>query len=200
MTNNIEYSNRYYAGTHAELVAKLRAALSDFRFEHVLRVEAKALELAEHLGIKDLEQVSVAALVHDYAKERSAEDFKAVIAAKHLDADLVNWGNAIWHGVVGAEMIHDELHVTDEDILNAVRRHTTGDVFMTTLDKLVYMADYIEDGRDFPGVTEVRNVTFNNLDEGVAWQTAHTLNYLMAKQALIYPKTILTYNAWVAQK
>ncbi|QBO36767.1 HD domain-containing protein [Periweissella cryptocerci] len=200
MTKKIEYSNRYFAGNHEALVAKLRGALSDFRFEHVLRVEAKALEFAEHLGVKDFEQVSVAALVHDYAKERSAEEFQQVIVAKHLDPDLLNWGNAIWHGVVGAEMIHDELQVTDEDILNAVRRHTTGDVFMTTLDKIIYMADYIEDGRDFPGVDEVREVTFNNIDEGVAWQTGHTLNYLMAKQALIYPKTILTYNAWVAQK
>jgi predicted HD superfamily hydrolase involved in NAD metabolism len=166
----------------------------------VLRVEAKALELAEHFAVADLEQVSVAALVHDYAKERSEDDFEAKIIEKNLDPDLLNWGNAIWHGVVGAEMIHDELQITDEDILNAVRRHTTGDVFMTTLDKLVYMADYIEDGRDFPGVDEVRQTTLANLDAGVAWQTAHTLNYLMAKQAVIYPKTILTYNAWVAQK
>lgn len=195
---NINYQKHYYTGTRAELVAILADTLSEFRFQHVLRVEAKALELAEHFAIADLEKVSVAALVHDYAKERTDDEFKTIIGRKHLDQDMLNWGNYVWHGFVGAEMIHDELAITDEDILNAVRRHTTGAPYMTIYDKLIFMADYIEDGRDFPGVDDCRATTFADLDAGVAWQLKHTLNYLLAKQTPIHPKTVLTYNAFVA--
>lgn len=195
----INYQKHYYSGTRNELVTILADTLSEFRFQHVLRVEAKALELADHYGIADLEKVSVAALVHDYAKERSDDDFKRVINAKHLDSSLLSWGNYLWHGLVGAEMIHDELAVTDQDILNAVRYHTTGAPYMTIFDKLIFMADYIEDGRDFPGVDEVREVTFTNLDAGVVWQLTHTLDYLLKKRTSIHPQTILTYNAFAVK-
>lgn len=195
----INYQKHYYNGTRDELITILAEALSESRFQHVLRVEAKALELAENFAVTDLEKVSVAALVHDYAKERSDKEFKQVIVDKHLDQDLLNWGNYVWHGIVGAEMVHDELEITDEDILNAMRRHTTGAPFMTIFDKLIFMADYIEDGRDFPGVEEVRTVTFKDLDAGVVWQVVHTLTYLLGKQTSIHPQTIKTYNAFVAK-
>ncbi|CAH0417226.1 bis(5'-nucleosyl)-tetraphosphatase (symmetrical) YqeK [Periweissella fabaria] len=195
---NIDYQKHYYPGSRDQLVAILADTLSDFRYQHVLRVEAKALELAQNFAVADLEKVSVAALVHDYAKERSDADFKAVIKAKHLDRNLMQWGNYVWHGLVGAEMIHDELAITDEDILNAVRYHTTGAAYMTIYDKLIFMADYIEDGRDFPGVDDCRTTTFADLDAGVAWQLKHTLGYLLAKQTPIHPQTVLTYNAFVA--
>lgn len=194
------YEKHYYSGTRAELLDILAKALSEFRFQHVLRVEAKAIELAQHYQIDDLEKVSVAALVHDYAKERSDDDFKQVIKTKRLGLDLLKWGNYLWHGLVGAEMIHDELGITDQDILNAVRYHTTGAPYMTVYDKLIFMADYIEDGRDFPGVDEVREITFKNLDAGVAWQLTHTLAYLLEKKTPIHPQTILTYNAFAVKK
>ena len=59
-------------------------------------------------------------MTHDYAKERSDADFLAKIAEKQLDPDLVNWGNNVWHGIVGAEMVKDELGIENEDILTAV--------------------------------------------------------------------------------
>ena len=78
----------------------------------------------------------IAGPVHDYAKEKTDEQFIEKIKAKKLDSDLLNWGNFIWHGVVGAEFIKDELKITDEEILNAVRRHAGGSSLeMTTLDQ-----------------------------------------------------------------
>ena len=101
---------KYFDGSIAELETRVAAQLSDYRFQHVLRVRDYALKLAKQYGVSP-EKAEIAALVHDYAKERADEDFLAVIQAKNLDPDLVNWGNYIWHGVVGAEMIRDELGI-----------------------------------------------------------------------------------------
>ena len=195
----IEYQKHYYPGSRSELVKKLKDSLNkQSRFEHCLRVEQTAIQLAK-LNHEDVEKAAVAGLIHDYAKERSAEEFKRVIIAKKMDPDLLNWGNFIWHGEVGAEIIQDELKITDEEILNAVRRHTIGAVQMTTLDKIVYVADYVEPGRDFPGANYAREVAFADLDDGMRYETQHTLQYLLENNKKIYPAAILTYNQWNAE-
>lgn len=197
MTQTVEYQKHYYAGSREELIAKVKEKVSEKRFKHILGVEQAALELAQ-ANDYELEKASVAALVHDYAKERSEAEFKAMITQAGLEQDLLNWNNFIWHGVVGAEIIKKELQITDEEILNAVRRHTVGAKEMTTLDQIVYVADYIEPGRDFPGVDQARQIAAKSLRAAVEFETKHTLLYLMNNNKTIYPAAILTYNAYVA--
>ncbi|WP_283583431.1 bis(5'-nucleosyl)-tetraphosphatase (symmetrical) YqeK [Limosilactobacillus difficilis] len=196
MTSISDYSEQLIPLTRDELVAKLKIALDSNRFHHVLRVEQTAIDLAKANGV-DLEKASIAGLCHDYAKQRSDADFLAAIDRYGLAPDLKNWANPIWHGVVGAELVKHELGVWDEDILNAIRHHTTGDATMSLLEQVVYMADYIEPGRDFPGVEQARQLTHKLLALGVAYQTKRTLEYLLDHGSPIYPATILTYNAWV---
>jgi len=197
MTQTVEYQKHYYAGSRKELIAKVKEQVSEKRFKHILGVEQAALELAR-ANDYELEKASVAALVHDYAKERSEAEFKALIVQTGLEQDLLNWNNFIWHGVVGAEIIKKELKITDEEILNAVRRHTVGAKEMTTLDQIVYVADYIEPGRDFPGVDQARQLAAESLRAAVEFETKHTLLYLMNNNKTIYPAAILTYNTYVA--
>ncbi|QEA30722.1 bis(5'-nucleosyl)-tetraphosphatase (symmetrical) YqeK [Secundilactobacillus malefermentans] len=196
MTDSIIYHENITSYSREELLSKIKQQLHESRFKHVQRVEKTAIQLAQENDV-DPEKASIAGLVHDYAKQRSDDDFRQAIVDYQLDPDLLNWGNAIWHGIVGAELIKKELKIFDEDILDAVRYHTTGSTYMTTLAKIIYMADYIEPGRNFPGVEMARKVTHDNLDDGVVYQTASTLNYLISNQKPIYPKTIETYNAWV---
>ncbi|MDK8393063.1 bis(5'-nucleosyl)-tetraphosphatase (symmetrical) YqeK, partial [Lactobacillus gasseri] len=106
---------------------------------------------------------------------------------------------AIWHGIVGAYFIEKELKITDPEILTAIRRHTTADVEMTILDKIVFVADFIEPGRDFPGVEEARKVAYDNLDDGVGFELAHTLDFLITNRKKIYPKTFAAYNKWAVK-
>jgi len=185
----------YYNGTRDELIARVETQMSAKRFAHVLRVEEMALALAEKYNT-DLRMASVTALTHDYAKERPDADFLAVIADKHLDPDLVAWGNNVWHGIVGAEIVADELDIHDERILTAIRQHTVGGESMSTLSQIVYMADYVESGRSFPGVEKARELAFSDLAASVGWQTQHTLNYLITQQLPVYPGTLQTYNVW----
>lgn len=193
------YTGKYVQLTREALVQAVANQMSDKRLQHVLRVEAMALQLARIYG-GDLEQVSVAALVHDYAKEREDEAFLTLIDEGDYPDDLCQFGNAIWHGLVGADMIQRELGIDDAAILQAVRVHTTGSANMSLLDKIIYVADYVEIGRTFPIVEEARKIAFQDIDEAVAFETLHTLSYLIEKKTLIYPKTIETYNHWVVQK
>jgi len=192
----IEFTENLVPYTHAELAAKVAEKLTDGRFQHCLRVEQTSRKLAAENGV-DPELAGITGLLHDYAKQRSNETFIHLIKTRGLDPALLNYGNGVWHGVVGAELIKDELHIYNEDILNAVRLHTVGAPYMPKLAQIVFMADFIEPKRDFPGVDDARKITKKSLAAGVRYQIQHTLNYLITQGAAVYPQTLATYNAWV---
>lgn len=195
----MNYSDRYTAMDREALMQAVQMRMSERRFTHVLGVEETAVALAERFG-ESPEKASIAALTHDYAKERSDEEFQLAIEQGNYEnkAELLKYGNAIWHGLVGADFVARELDITDEEILNAIRLHTTGAAEMTLLDKIIYVADYIEPGRKFPGVEDARVIALRDLDQAVAFETRHTLAHLIESENPVYPKTIETYNRWVA--
>ncbi|HEM2769848.1 TPA: bis(5'-nucleosyl)-tetraphosphatase (symmetrical) YqeK [Streptococcus suis] len=180
-----------------DLLEKIRAAMKPARFQHVLGVEQAALALADRYGC-DPKKASLAALLHDYAKEVEDQVFLDLIAKYDLDRDLLNWDNNIWHGVIGAYKIAEDFGLEDEEIFQAIQRHTIGAGQMTLLDKVLYVADYIEPNRDFPGVDEARRIARESLDKAVAYETAQTISYLAKKGIPIYPQTLETYNGYVA--
>ena len=193
--NDLFFKKTYSTLSSAEIVAKEKSNMTEDRFEHCIGVSKTAQKLAE-LNHYDEDKAALAGFIHDYAKQVSVEDYREVIKTKGFDQDLLNWNRSIWHGIVGTYFIQRDLKITDSEILTAVRRHTTADVEMTTLDKIVFMADYIEPGRSFPGVEEARKITYANLDEGVGYQLAHTLEFLIEKRNKIYPRTLDAYNVW----
>lgn len=195
----MRYSDKYTAMDREALMQAVQMRMSERRFKHVLGVEETAVALAERFG-ESPEKASIAALTHDYAKERSDEEFQLAIEQGDYEnkTELLKYGNAIWHGLVGADFVARELEIADEEILNAIRLHTTGAAEMTLLDKIIYVADYIEPGRNFPGVEDARVIAFSDLDQAVAFETKHTLAHLVEAENPVYPKTIETYNRWVA--
>lgn len=179
------------------LLEKIRSAMSAKRFQHVLGVEQTAIRLAEQYGC-DVRKASLAALLHDYAKEVDDAVFQEWIVAYDLDKELLHWDNNIWHGIVGAYNIVEEFGLEDEEIFQAIQRHTVGAGQMTLLDKVLYVADYIEPNRDFKGVEEARRLAQESLDKAVAYETAQTIAYLAGKGVPIYPQTLETYNAYIS--
>lgn len=186
----------YTAYHRDQLLEKLQSVMSAKRFTHVLGVEQAAIELARLNGY-DQVKAGLAGLLHDYAKESSDQEFLDLIDKYQLDPDLKNWNNNVWHGVVGRYKIQEELGLTDPEILRAIEIHTIGATEMTTLDKIVYVADYIEHNRDFPLVAKAREIAQQNLDQAVAYETINTVAFLAQKAQPIYPKTIETYNSFV---
>ncbi|MEE8822174.1 MAG: bis(5'-nucleosyl)-tetraphosphatase (symmetrical) YqeK [Lactobacillus amylovorus] len=191
----LTFKKTYSPLSSDEIIAKEKANMDKKRFKHCVRVSETARKLAKLNGY-DEDKAALAGFVHDYAKQVSVEEYRKVIKEQDFDKDLLNWNRAIWHGIVGTYFIEHDLKIRDPEILTAVRRHTTGDTEMTMLDKIVFMADFIEPGRDFPGVDEARKITYANIDEGVGYQLAHTLEFLVEKRKRIYPRTIAAYNVW----
>ncbi len=115
----------YDAAQRELLMQKVQMQMSERRFRHVLGVEETAVALAAKYGA-DEAKASIAALTHDYAKERPNDEFELIIRRDGFDLALLNYGNEIWHGLVGADIVQRELAIDDEEILQAIRVHTTG--------------------------------------------------------------------------
>lgn len=193
----LTYTGKFTSYSREALMEDVRQLMSEKRWEHVLRVEKTALKLAEFYG-ENLEKTSIAALTHDIAKERPDEEMRDLIISENLDLDLLTYGNNVWHGPVGANIVQTRYEIMEEDILDAIRHHTVGSPQMCLLEKIIYVADYIEPGRDFPAAEEARRLAFQDLDAAVSYETEKTLEYLIHKKIKIYPKAIETYNHWVA--
>lgn len=179
-----------------DLLGKMAELLPEKRLTHCLGVEKTARELAQRFGV-DEEKAGLAGLLHDYAKELSDQEFLDLIDQYQLDPDLKNWGNNIWHGMVGIYKIQEDLNLQDPEILRAIEIHTVGASQMTDLDKVIYVADYIEYNRAFPGVDEARDIAKQSLNQAVAYETARTVEHLAHQGLPIYPQTIETYNAFM---
>jgi predicted HD superfamily hydrolase involved in NAD metabolism len=184
--------------TSEQIIAKEKSMMDARRFEHCIGVSRTAVKLAK-LNHYDVNKAALTGFIHDYAKQIPVPIYQQTIREQGFDPDLLNYNRAIWHGIVGSWFIKHDLKITDPEIITAVKRHTTGDVTMTTLDKIVFVADFIEPGRDFPGVEEARKVAYADLDAGVGYELAHTLAFLIAQRAKIYPKTLLAYNQWAVK-
>ncbi|GFH43378.1 HD domain-containing protein [Lactococcus hodotermopsidis] len=184
--------------SRAELLTKLSNNMSEKRFQHVQNVGIAAVKLAERWGYADVRKAELAGLLHDYAKEETDKTFILLIQKYQLDPDLYHWDNNVWHGMVGIYKIREDFGLTDSEILRAIEIHTVGSSDMTLLDKILYVADYIETGRNFDGVDFARTLAFEqDLNAAVAYETVRTVEFLAHKKLPIYPQTILTYNAFI---
>lgn len=173
---------------------EVQRRLSPERFRHVLGVVGTSLELAGRYGV-DPEKARIAALLHDVAKEYSRERLlKAALDFGIVLSELELRATALIHAPVGAEMARREFGVDDPDILAAIRYHTTGRAGMSPLEKVVFLADYIEPGRSFPGVDEVRNAALASLDEAVLLALDQSLVYLITRGRLIHPDALAARN------
>lgn len=176
-----------------EALRIVKGQLPERRFKHTVGVMETAVALAKLYGA-DEKKAELAAIFHDYAKYRSREEMEKVILEENLPRDLLEHNIELWHAPVGAVLVEKETGISDEDILNSIRYHTTGRAGMTLLEKIIFLADYIEPGRNFPGVDEVRALARENLDLAMIKALANTISFLLEKKQLIYPDTIHTYN------
>jgi ribosome silencing factor RsfS/YbeB/iojap len=154
----------------------LAARLGEKRAEHVAGVADMASALAKRYGA-DAGKAEKAALLHDLFRNSSAGELDALIGRYGLDPSLK--GDAgLSHGPVAAAFAREEMGVTDGDILNAVRYHTVGRAGMSTLEKLLYVADAAEPSRDYAGVSELRGIAWEDLDGACLMALENTLRYL----------------------
>lgn len=190
------YKKNYTNLTREQLISRIREMMSRERFEHVLRVEGTAIDLAQKYDA-DIERVSIAALLHDIAKDQPDEEMRDLVISENLNLDLLQFGSEIWHGPVGAIVARREFHIEDDEILDSIEHHTIGTREMTLTAQIVFIADYMEPGRMFPGAEKARVQAESSLEKAVKLKIVETIKHLMDIEKKIYPKTIETYNAWI---
>ena len=109
----------------------------------------------------------------------------------NMDEELLEYNSELWHAPVGAYLVEKEAGIKDAEILDAIRYHTSGRPNMTILEKVIYLADYIEPGRNFPGVEEVREMAEKDLDQALIQSIQNTIIFLMKKNQENFPTHIL---------
>lgn len=173
---------------------RVKLMLNEHRYRHSLGVMDTAVKLAKEYDV-DLHKAAVAGLIHDCAKGFSGDALLKKAKEYGIEIDNVYKSQPdLLHGPVGACIAWEEFGIRDEDILHAVRYHTTGCEDMSILDKVIYIADYIEPGRNFPGVDALRNEAFRNMDKSILVALNNTIKYIVERGQLIDMNTIKARN------
>ncbi|HEK9101444.1 bis(5'-nucleosyl)-tetraphosphatase (symmetrical) YqeK [Bacillus pfraonensis] len=172
----------------------VKQQMHEKRYIHTIGVMETAIELAKLYGV-DEKKAETAAIFHDYAKCRPIQEMEDIIKQEELPKDLLHYNKELWHAPVGAYLVEKEVGITDTEILQAITYHTSGHEKMTMLDKVIYVADYIEPGRKFPGVEEARKLAKEDINKALLFALKRTIQFLMEKDQTIYPLTFQTYNA-----
>ncbi|RLK62927.1 HD domain-containing protein [Atopobacter sp. AH10] len=168
--------------------------LSEKRYQHVLRVEATAIELAKRYGV-DQKKAGLCGLAHDLCKEWSHDKMVEAVRLYGLDEEMIPYGSAIMHGPLAAEWLKREAGIKDESIYKAIYQHTIGGKEMDNLSRVLFIADYIEPARQFKGVEEARLLAEKSLKAACDFKITHTLQYLIHDHKLLYPEVLEIYNA-----
>lgn len=172
-----------------------RDALRDKRFYHTQCVAKLAGELALHYGA-DERKARAAGFLHDITKEIPVSGQLKIIEESAIITDkslLLNPN--VFHSVTGAVTAKDRFGIEDEDVLNAIRYHTTGRERMSLLEKIVYTADVVSYEREYEGVERLRALAFDNLDAAMLEIQQFTLGKLVKDGVPIALDTVSCYNA-----
>ena len=178
-----------------QIIEKLNTMLKPKRLEHSINVAKCAIKLSEIYGY-DKEKAYLAGLVHDCAKYFTKEQIDSYVEKYNIELDPLEVDNiALSHSIIGSFAIQDVFNIQDMDIINAVRYHTTGRENMSTLEKIIFMADMIEEGRNFPGVDELRKLSFNGqLDKALITSLNNTIKFVIDNDQLIHPRSVKARN------
>lgn len=172
----------------------LKNNLSSKRYLHSVNVSDIAAKLAGLYGC-DKGKTQLTGLVHDCARELDEEHLQKCLNAEGIAADALTMRvKELLHGPAAVHICRKVFGIEDEEILSAVRYHTTGKENMSLLEKIIYLSDFIEPSRSFEGVEELREMAFEKLDEALLMAFNSSIRYIISKNGLIHADTILSRN------
>lgn len=198
-TQRYIFENGLYADeTVRQMISDIRSRLSDFRFSHSMCVANAARELALQYGA-DPKKAYIAGILHDVLKEMKKEESLSYFAKKNIPlTPLEREAEKLHHAVAGAHYIREQYGVS-EDIVSAVRYHTTGREDMSLLEKILFVADFISADRDYPGVEDMRARAKISLEYAMEEGLRFTIEDLARENKPIHPDTVACYNQIVVR-
>lgn len=176
-----------------EIENDLKQMLEPYRYRHTLGTRDTIIKLAQYYKV-DQEKAVVAALLHDYAKNFTSEDMISFAKEHniHLTDIKIKYPELV-HGEISA-VIAKEKYKADDDIVQAIKYHVTGNITMDMLSKILFVADMIEPTRDFDGIDALRGIAYEDLDMAIIATIDRTIKYLTGKGALIDPLSLNARN------
>lgn len=174
---------------------KLKEMLPERRMKHSLNVADCAVKLCEVYNC-DKDKAYVAGMVHDCAKYLNCAEVEYYIKKYNIELDEFETNNlALSHSIIGSYIAEYEFKINDENIISSIRYHTTGKEDMNLLEKIIYIADLIEESRDFPSVDLLRELTYcGKLEEALLISFDNTIKFVIDNKQLIHPRTVSARN------
>lgn len=172
----------------------IRPLMGERRYNHSVNVSKEAVTLARLYGA-DEEKAYTAGILHDITKELPKDEQLQIMRSGGIILDDVQ-KNApkLWHGISGSVYIQSKLGVTDPDIINAIRYHTTGRAGMSLLEKVIFVADFTSEERDYNGADIMRKKSRESLEEAMIYGFQFTLCDLSSRRLAIHPDEVFCYN------
>lgn len=172
----------------------LRGRLKEKRYIHSLAVADEAKRLALKYGC-DAEKAYLAGLLHDITKNTSREEQLKILDSFGIMLDGISKNSEkLWHAVSGAAYIEYVLGITDKDIINAVRYHTTAKRDMSRFEAVLYLADFTSLDRDYDDVEVMRELVNKSMESAMEYALSYTVCELVEKKSQIHPDTMDAYN------
>ena len=179
----------------AKIEKKLSKYLDEDRFQHTIGVMYTSACLAMVHGY-DIKDAQVSGLLHDCAKCIPNKKKLKMCSEHNIPvSDFERSHPFLLHSRLGAYIAHEKYGIDDQEILSAINYHTTGRREMSLLEKIIYIADYIEPNRrEIPGLSKIRQIVFQNIDQAICLSSERTIRYLEDNGNKIDPMTIKTYE------
>lgn len=184
-----------------KLSKKMKKVLPKGRYIHSLGVSYTAASMAMRYG-ENIEEAMIAGILHDCAKSYSGVELLEMCPKYNIvPSEAEKKSPDLLHAKIGAALAKEKYKVTDQNILDAISFHTTGCPDMTCLEKILYIADYIEPARNkASNLNDIRKLAFEDLDECIIVITENTIKYLNEKNADIDPVTQSTLDYYKDKK
>ena len=178
----------------------IKSRMGEKRYIHSLNVAKEAVRLAKLYGA-DVKKAEVAGLLHDVTKETPPqEQLKLIKASGIILSEVQKVSPKLWHAISGAAYIRMKLSVTDPDIISAIRFHTTGRAQMSVLEKVIFVADFTGEERDYDGVEIMRRKSNESLEEAMLYGLSFSITDLAKRNLAIDPNTLAAYNQIVLSR
>ena len=172
----------------------IRNLLDDYRYNHSLCVADEARRLAIKYN-SDPSDAYLAGLLHDITKNFTKEEHLNIFSKFGIIlTNVEETSDKLWHSISGAAYVKNILNINNENIISAIRYHTTAKSGMTLFEKLIYLADFTSADRNYSDVDVMRKLVDISIDDAMIYSLKYTITDLLEKDRTVHPDTLGAYN------
>ncbi|MDD4296642.1 MAG: bis(5'-nucleosyl)-tetraphosphatase (symmetrical) YqeK [Ruminiclostridium sp.] len=180
--------------TVEDMMVRLKKELSLSRYQHSIGVMEESVKLANHYNI-DNKKAEIAGLLHDCAKHLNNVESVKLIEENGIQLDEIQKNTpSLYHGILAPIIAAKHYDIMNQEILDALYWHSTGRAGMTPLEKIVFVADYIEPCRNFDNILHMRKIAYDDINKCILMVTDLSIRHVLSKGDLLHPDTVSTRN------